>query len=150
MQECEFEMKVWADLKITDDQDSQSDPNVVVSKHGHLTLNIHPAKKKGLNKPQAPTPSPSYHRPTACSPAMHCVVVVVHVFGAIFQKDGPVAARLVSIAQQLDFPLIVHKRVCHHAVHEEHERLGRAVNEGAQAANHHQHFVLPGGEPILQ
>lgn len=80
-------MKALADLKITDDQNSQSNPNVVVGKHGHLTLNIHPAKK-GSNKRQEAPPSSSHHRPAACSPAFHCVVVVVLVFGAIFPNGA--------------------------------------------------------------
>lgn len=147
MSQCDLGMKGPADLEITDDQNSQSNPNVVVGKHGHLTLNIHPAKEEVAISQWRPLLPAG--RAAADSPAVHRVVVVVPVFTVVPPRDGVVDARLVLVLQQLDFHLVAHKRVSHHAVHEEHEGLSGAMDQGAQPADDHQHLVPPGGEPVL-
>lgn len=86
------------------------------------------------------------------SPALHRAVFSSDVDRAIVPVDGVGCsiARLVGVLQLLDLTLVRHKRVCHHAVHEQHERGGGPVYEGAQAPHRHHHLVLPGGKTELQ
>lgn len=88
------------------------------------------------------------HSPSSdVSPTRHRAVLSSDVDGAITPLDGVGAAvaRLVGVNQLLELTLVRHERVRHHAVHEQHERRGGAVYEGAQAPHRHHHLVLPSG-----
>lgn len=136
-------------LKITHNQNSQSNSNIVISKHGHLSLNIHPAKR--FESVTAASLLNTKHQSfTTRLPTIHRVIFSCFIQGAVNPKDGVVFTLLVWVFQLLDFTLIGHKRVRHRAVHEEHERLSCTVNEGAQSSHNHQHLVFPGGKPVLQ
>lgn len=83
-------------------------------------------------------------------PALHRAVPSRDINGAVDPLDGAAIARLVGVLQLLRLKIISHECVRHHAVHEQHERRGRAVYEGAQASHHHHDLVLPGGKTELQ
>ena len=83
-------------------------------------------------------------------PTVHRIILRSFIYGTIYPIDGVVVAFLVWIFQLLDFTLIRHKCVCHHAVHDEHERGSCTVYEGTQTPHDHHHSVFPGGKSKLQ
>lgn len=106
-----------------------------------------------LEQPQLGRTALHSHSPSSdASPARRRAILSSDVDGAITPLDGVGAAvaRLVGVFQLLDLTLVRHERVRHHAVHEQHERRGGAVYEGAQAPHRHHHLVLPGGKTELQ
>lgn len=92
----------------------------------------------------------SHQQFTYVLPAVHSVIFSCFVYGAIYPIDGVVAAFLVWVCQLLDFTLICHKCVCHHAVHEKHERWSCTVYKGTQPPHDHHRGVFPGGKSKLQ
>lgn len=85
-------------------------------------------------------------------PTVHSVIFGCYIHGAISPIDNVcvVIALFVWVFQLLDFTLVSHKRVCHHAVYEKHEGGSCPMYEGAQPPHHHHHGVFPGGKSKLQ
>lgn len=90
------------------------------------------------------------HSPASdVSPAFNRVVLSRDIDGAVTPVDDAAVAHLVGLLQLLVLTLVRHERVRHHAVHEQHERRGGTVDEGAQGPRHHHCLVLPGGKTEL-
>lgn len=106
-----------------------------------------------LEQTQPVTTALHSHSPISdVSPALHRAVLSTNIDWAISPVDGVGAAvaRLIGVIQLLDLTVVHYERVRHHAVHEQHERRGGAMYEGAQAPHHHHRLVLPGGKTELQ
>lgn len=63
--------------------------------------------------------------------------------------DGVVHALLALVAQLVQLHVVVDEGVGEKAEHQQHEGLGRAVQDRAEAAGRHHQQVLAGGEPEL-
>ena len=84
------------------------------------------------------------------SPTVQGGVLRRHIYGLVDPPYAVVLTCLIGVCQLLDLQLVGHEGVGHHAIHQQHERGGSAMHQGAQTPHHHHHRVMPGGEPELQ